>query len=289
MSGEERARWICELLRRAAVRAPRFVKESLAKAKEREEGHARAQIESILENLEMAEAEGVPLCQDTGLPFFFVQFGTDVSSEELGAWLSALEGGVKLATESVPLRPNAVDPLSKANSGDNLGRGMPMVDLELSPAMRGMRIQVTIKGAGSENMTALKLFSPGANWREIEFWVLERVLEAGGKPCPPTFLGLGVGGTAALSLKLAERALLRAPSRNEDASIALLEEELFELVNELGVGPMGLGGNTTVLGTFVEVANTHTATLPVALKFCCWAYRRASLRVSGEEAWLEDM
>ena len=143
-----------------------------------------------------------------------------------------------------------------------------------------LKLAVLPKGAGSENMSALSMLTPTQGLKGVKKFVLETVLNAGGKPCPPIILGIGNGGSADISMKLAKEALLRPiNARHPDPKIADLEIELFEALNEIGIGPMGLGGKTTLLGINIEYGHCHTASLPVAVNVQCWASRRATAKV----------
>jgi fumarate hydratase subunit alpha len=213
------------------------------------------------------------MCQDTGVPIFYVS----------GLWDEELESGIRQgvarATREVPLRPNVVHPLTRHNTGDNLGDGMPVVHFS-PPKGDFVEIVHMPKGAGSENMSALRMLNPSEGVNGIKRVVLETITKAGGRPCPPTIVGLGVGGTAEGATYLAKRAVLRPVGRRSlDLEAARLEEDLELMLNRSGVGPMGLGGRTTVLGVSVELAHCHTASLPVAINLQCWAARRCSARI----------
>jgi fumarate hydratase subunit alpha len=265
-----------ELLRLASVELPSDVKGALRDAYEREvEDVPKMQLKAILDNIELAEKMGTPMCQDTGVHIVYVKLG-DVEVEGLE---DAIKEGVAEATATVPLRPNAVHPLTRKNPGTNVGLNMPYVHIE---KIKDNFLEITVmpKGAGSENMSALAMLTPAAGLKGVKDFILQTVVKAGGQPCPPGILGVGIGGTADVAMKLAKEALLRPlGSRNPDPEIAKLEEELLEALNGLGIGPMGLGGKTTLLGVNIEVAYTHTASLPVAVNYQCWAARRATARI----------
>jgi fumarate hydratase subunit alpha len=187
--------------------------------------------------------------------------------------------GVARATKEIPLRPNVVDPISRHNTGSNVGAGMPNIHYE--PA-KGDFIEITFmpKGAGSENMTVLRMLDPTKGIKGIKEAVLDAVVSAGGRPCPPSVVGVGIGGTADSVMILAKKAVLRPLGQSSpDPDVAMLEEELTEMLNSTGIGPMGLGGRTTALGVMVEKGDCHTASLPVAVNIQCWAARRASARI----------
>jgi fumarate hydratase subunit alpha len=233
---------------------------------------ARLNLKAIIDNIEAAHENSIPMCQDTGLPIVFVKLG-DVTVENL---YQGIRNGVEKATITVPLRPNVVDPFTRENTGTNTGKGIPLVEVEV---VEGDYLELTIfpKGFGSENNNALKMALPGEGIEGVKKFVLETVLAAGGKPCPPTRIGVGIGGSSDYALKLAKKALLRdVNSKNSDKRLAELEEQLLESINSTGIGPMGLGGKTTALDVKVELADTHTAGLPIGVCIQCWAARHAS-------------
>ncbi len=275
-----------KMLKQAATKLPRDVVDVLREAKEREESReAVSQLDTILENLDVAEGKNIPICQDTGLPIFFIRVGRKT---ELDFDLSeALEEAVKEATEKVPLRPNVVDPLTRENSRNNTGEKHPLTHLERT-GEEGLIIELMLKGAGSENWSRLFMLNPTSSEEHIIEKVTRVVEEAEGQVCPPTIIGVGIGGTADKATTLAKRALLRPlDEKNDDEDLAELEEKITEAANGLGIGPMGLGGKTTALGAKVERAGCHTASLPVALNLQCWAARRSRARMKDGEMKIE--
>ncbi|MFA0834651.1 MAG: fumarate hydratase [Methanobacterium formicicum] len=264
---------ICRLYQEAAIKLPLDVKKALETAHDLEENEtALLNLEAILENIKIAEEKDLPLCQDTGLPIIFVKLG-NVQVENLK---EGIINGVKKATEEVPLRPNVVDPLTRKNSGNNIGRFIPQIDIELVDTDQ-LEITIFPKGFGSENNNALKMALPGEGEEGIKQFVLETVLAAGGKPCPPTVVGVGIGGSSDMALKLAKKALLRKVGEHHpEERMAKMEGEMLEMVNATGIGPMGLGGRTTALDVKIEYADTHTAGLPIGVCIQCWAARRAT-------------
>ncbi|ASJ03657.1 fumarate hydratase [Thermococcus profundus] len=278
---------IVEAIKLAVTRIPDDTVSALRRAYESEESKvARFNLGNILMAIEIGRDRSIPVCQDTGTMTFFVRAG--VESPHLGKIEAAVLEAVKKATIEVPLRPNSVDVLTGRNSGDNTGKEVPIIHWELT---RGDEVEVAVfpKGGGSENCSALAMLTPAEGWEGVKRFVLERVMECGGKPCPPVVLGVGVGGSADHSLKLAKKALLRRiGERNSDDRIAELEEELLEEVNSLGIGPMGMGGKTTALDVKIEVAHRHPASFPVGLAVQCWANRRAFIRIKADgrvELW----
>ncbi|MCL2032200.1 MAG: fumarate hydratase [Methanomassiliicoccaceae archaeon] len=238
---------------------------------------ARMQLGTIMDNVKKAEALGRPMCQDTGIPAFYVKGRFDASIR------GEIIKGLRRATETIPLRPNTVDPLTRKNTGDNLGKGMP--EIHYIPTEDDFtEISVLIKGAGSENMTRLAMLNPSDGIEGIKKFVTDSVLDAGGRPCPPGVVGIGIGGTADGCAAMAKEALMSPLGReNSDPALRELEEELFVKLNGSGLGPMGLGGSTTVLGVRIRTACCHTASLPVAVSIGCWATRRAAARITDTD------
>ena len=256
-------------LAEAEIRLPPDVLAALqaAAAAERNE-IARQELETILENIALAGERQVPICQDTGVPVVYLTLPPDIGlSSDL---FEGVREGVRRATASIPLRPNVVDPLTRENTGDNTGVGMPAVHV-----MPGDRLTLTVlpKGAGSENVSRIGMLLP-SQAAEIPRFVAETMLLAGGKPCPPVILGVGIGGTFDMAATLAKEALLLPVDTMDD-----YEQEICDAVNTLGIGPMGLGGDTTALSVKVKRADCHTASLPVAVNVQCWACRRATVEV----------
>lgn len=264
---------ICNLYKDSVIELPNDVKNALkdAYANENDET-AKLNLRAIIDNIDTAHKNGIPMCQDTGLPIIFVKLGV-VEVENL---YQGIRNGVEKATITVPLRPNVVDPFTRENTGTNTGKRIPLVDVEV---IEGDYLELTIfpKGFGSENNNALKMALPGEGIEGVKNFVLKTVLAAGGKPCPPTRIGVGIGGSSDYALKLAKKALLRdVNSKNSDKRLAELEDDILERVNSTGIGPMGLGGKTTALDVKVELADTHTAGLPIGVCIQCWAARHAS-------------
>ncbi|MDD1717753.1 MAG: fumarate hydratase, partial [Methanoregulaceae archaeon] len=229
---------------------------------------ARGELSNILENIARAEELGVPVCQDTGVPVVYLTVPPDVPFS--GDLLDAVAEGIRISTGSVPLRPNVVDPITRKNTGDNTGPGMPEVHVR-----PGDRLAVTVlpKGAGAENMSRIAMLLP-TQQDAIERFVVETMLVAGGRPCPPVILGVGIGGTFTGAAALAKEALLEAVDCMDP-----YEQQICDAVNALGIGPMGLGGATTALAVKVKKAACHTASLPVAVNVQCWACRRSTVEV----------
>ncbi len=265
---EEVVKTVVELFRKAETELSDDVLKALRKAYDEEENEiAKMNLKAIIKNVEIAKEKRIPMCQDTGLPIVFVELGRELCLDF--NLREAIVEGIRVATREIPLRPNAVHPLTRENSGDNVGINMPIVDVEI---VEGDRLKLTVmpKGAGSENCSDLRMMLPGDVDR-IKRFVVEVVKKAGGKPCPPIFVGVGIGSTFDGCAKLAKKALLRDVNDMNE-----LELEILRAINELGIGPMGLGGKITALAVLIEVGHCHTASLPVAVNVQCWANRRAS-------------
>ena len=263
------------------IELPRDIREALAKAYRKEtEEVGKIQLKVILDNIRLAETSQVPMCQDTGLITFYVTIGNNQIS--LTRIKDALTVATRRATKEVPLRSNAVHPLSRKNNNDNTGTGIPHIEWEASEHDY-LEITAFPKGAGSENKSAFKNFLPSDGINKINEFIIDSVIKAGGGPCPPSIIGVGIGGSSDLALRLAKKALLRPiNSRHPYLEIAKLEEKLLEGINATGIGPMGLGGNTTSLVVNVEYAYCHTASLPVGINMQCWAARKAVARIYGD-------
>ena len=267
-----------KLLRLAVTRLPEDVKESLKDAYSKEWSPiGKIQLKAILENIRLAEETGMPLCQDTGLISFYLKAGSEFGG--LDKIEKILRKAVMRATLEVPLRPNTLNPFTKENAGDNVGRNVPYIHWSI---IDGDFLEITAfpKGGGSENMCALRMLKPAEGLNGLKKFVVESVIKAGGMPCPPTIIGVGVGGGADIAMDLAKKALLRPlKEKHPEYAVARLEEELLEAVNRTGIGPMGLGGGSTALSLKIEYAHRHPASYPVAVAFQCWAARRASARI----------
>lgn len=259
----------CEALKQAEIFLPPDVVNAITNARDCETSEiARGELDNILANLRMAEDLLVPICQDTGVPVIYLTVPPDLPvTKEL---LDTVTLGVRTATNVVPLRPNVVLPLSRENTRDNTGPRMP--DIHIGP---GERLTVTVlpKGAGAENMSRILMLLPTER-DLIPKFVAETVLLAGGRPCPPVILGVGIGGTFDGAAALAKEALL-----DPIDEMTPYEKEILTAVNSLGIGPMGLGGSVTALAVKVKTAGCHTASLPVAVNVQCWACRRATVEV----------
>lgn len=270
---------VCQLYKEAVNDLNEDVIKSLENAlKNEEEDIAKLNIEAILKNIKIAHEKQIPMCQDTGLGIIFVKLG-NVQVENLK---EGIKKGVAKATKEVPLRPNIVDPLTRKNSGNNIGVEIPYINIELTDTDY-LEITVLPKGFGSENNNKLKMALPSEGKKGIKEFTVQTALQAGGKPCPPMVVGVGVGGTSDFAMKLAKEALLEEIGKpNEDPELAELEKEILEEINANGKGPMGLGGKTTALDVKIKKVDTHTAGLPIGVCIQCWANRHASKILKDE-------
>ncbi|MGN1362393.1 MAG: fumarate hydratase [Methanobrevibacter sp.] len=270
---------VCQLYKEAVNDLNEDVVKSLENALKIEENDlAKLNIEAILKNIKIAHEKQIPMCQDTGLGIIFVKLG-NVQVENLK---EGIKKGVAKATKEVPLRPNIVDPLTRKNSGNNIGVEIPYINIELTDTDY-LEITVLPKGFGSENNNKLKMALPSEGKNGIKEFVVQTALQAGGKPCPPMVVGVGVGGTSDFAMKLAKEALLEEVGKaNKDPELAELEKEILEEINANGKGPMGLGGKTTALDVKIKKVDTHTAGLPIGVCIQCWANRHASKILKDE-------
>ncbi len=236
---------------------------------------ARRVLATMVTNIEVAERTDNLLCQDTGVPIYNLLIGRDVQFDG-HALKQAVRRGCERATREYPLRSSVVHPLTRRNEHSSCGIEVPVIHVDFSDASERLEIEMIPKGSGSENNSFLKMAIPAEGIAAIKTFVVDCVLAAGGKTCPPTIVGVGVGGTSDLALALAKRAATRAlGSRCADADGAALEEQLSAAVNRLGVGPQGLGGDGTAFAVQIELAATHITMNPVAVNMQCHSARRA--------------
>ena len=283
MDYEDIKKGIVQLMKKAETELPNDVITALKKAYEIEEGVAKTQIEAILKNIDLAKKSGRPMCQDTGIQTFFVDVG--VNFPDIDKLEGLIKDAVKKATKEIPLRPNTVDPFTGENHKDNTGDNIPYITWDF---VEGSNVLITAlpKGGGSENMSKLGMLKPGVGIEGIKDFVVTEMIKAGGNPCPPTIVGVGIGGGADLAMKLGKKSLLRSvDDRHKDKTIAAIEEELIKRINDSGIGPMGLGGKTTVLDVHIEKAHRHPASLPVGIAVQCWADRRAKMVIHSDGSW----
>lgn len=243
---------------------------ALDKAIEEEESPtAREVLKELIENATIARQEKAPICQDCGLAVVFVEIGQDVHFTG-GDLKEAINEGVRQGYNDGYLRKSACHPITRKNTGDNTPAVM---HLDIVPGDK-VKIIVAPKGGGSENMSRVTMLTPAVGMEGIAEFVVNRVRESGSNPCPPTIIGIGVGGTFERSAILAKKVLLRSlGQRNPDPELAKIEEDILARINRLGIGPMGYGGTTTSLEVFLEMEPCHIASLPVAINIQCHAAR----------------
>jgi len=223
----------------------------------------------LLENSALSRETNLPLCQDTGLGVFFVEVGEDVQVTG-GSLRQAINDGMIKGYKDGYLRKSSCDPFTRKNTGDN---SPAIIHFDIVPG-DALKICMMAKGGGSENMSRVTMLAPAQGWKGIKDFVVNRVAEAGPNPCPPTIVGIGIGGNFELAAVNSKKALMRAlDDRHPDPGIAELEDELLDAINALGIGPMGLGGRTTSLGVKIMVAPCHLASLPLAVNIQCHSAR----------------
>jgi fumarate hydratase subunit alpha len=265
-----------ELYIRALKQLPPDIKQGFdALAKRETDAGARRMLGTMIANIKVAEETDNLLCQDTGLPVYNVWIGRNVEVDGV-ALKEAIRSGCARSTREHPFRSSVVHPTTRVNEQTSCGRGIPVINLDFSDEPETLTLEMVPKGSGSENNSWLKMAIPADGVDAIKTFVVDCVLQAGGKTCPPTIVGVGVGGTADLCMHLAKIAATRAlGTRCADAEGAKLERDLTEAVNMLGVGPQGLGGDATSFAVHVETAATHITMNPVAVNMQCHSARRA--------------
>ncbi len=241
----------------------------------------REVIDRLMENAEIAHNERVPMCQDTGMAVLFVEIGQDLHVVG-GGLTDALNEGVRRGYDQGYLRKSVVkDPFERVNTGDNTPA---VIHYNIVPGNK-LHLVIAPKGFGSENMGALKMCKPSEGLEGAMQFVVDTVDKAGGNPCPPIIVGVGVGGTMEKATFLAKEALLRpVGEHNPEERLAKVEAELLERINKLGIGPQGFGGRTTALAVNLEVHPTHIAGMPVAVNIGCHATRHKEITLEGRDA-----
>ena len=229
----------------------------------------------IIENAAIAKTENIPLCQDTGMAVIFLEVGQDIHFDG-GSLTEAIQEGVRLGYEEGHLRKSVLHPITRINTGDNTPA---VIHTEIVSGDR-LRITMAPKGFGSENMSRVTMFPPSAGMEAVKDFVVQRVQESGGNPCPPIIVGLGLGGTFEKAALIAKKALLRPlGSKNPDPLLADLENDLLDRINRLGIGPMGLGGRTTALAVHINTHPTHIASIPCAVNIQCHSSRHREIEL----------
>lgn len=265
-----------ELYIRALKVLPPDIKSGFARLQTTETGRTAKQVlGTMVTNIAVAEQTDNLLCQDTGVPIYNVWIGRDVQVDG-HALKQAIRRGCERATREYPLRSSVVHPLTRKNEHSSCGIEVPVIHVDFNDTPELMQIEMIPKGSGSENNSFLKMAIPAEGIDAIKTFVIDCVLAAGGKTCPPTIVGVGLGGTSDLAVALAKRAATRElGTQCADADGAALEAQLSAAVNQLGVGPQGLGGDSTAFAVHIELAATHITMNPIAVNMQCHSARRS--------------
>jgi fumarate hydratase subunit alpha/L(+)-tartrate dehydratase alpha subunit len=271
-----------ELYIRALKLLPPDVKQGFdALSRSETDAGAKRMLGTMIRNISVAEDTDNLLCQDTGIPIYNVWIGRGVEVDGVGI-KDAIRRGCARSTREYSFRSSIVHPTTRVNDHTSTGRGVPVVNIDFS-SDENLVIEMIPKGSGSENNSWLRMAVPADGVDAIKSFVVDCVLEAGGKTCPPTIVGVGVGGTADLCVHLAKVAATRPlGSQCDDPEGAKLERQLSQAVNLLGVGPQGLGGDSTAFAVHVETAATHITMNPVAVNMQCHSARRARATFSSK-------
>ncbi|MEY2594667.1 MAG: hypothetical protein RI972_2356 [Pseudomonadota bacterium] len=261
---------------RALKVLPPDIKDGLGRLHQAETGStAKSVLSTMVRNIAVAEETDNLLCQDTGIPIYNITIGRGVQVDGFELH-QAIRRGCERATREHPLRSSVVHPLTRRNEHNSCGIGVPVIHIDFDETPETLTMEMIPKGSGSENGSFLRMAIPAEGVDAIKTFVIDCVLAAGGKTCPPTIVGVGLGGTSDLVVALAKRAATRAlGSRCADPDGAALEAELSQAVNRLGVGPQGLGGDATAFAVQVELAATHITMNPIAVNMQCHSARRA--------------
>lgn len=288
-SGDELYRSLAQisafLYKESLTILPPDVRAAIDRAQGRESSPgARLRLKVMQDAVATSDRTGAIVCQDTGIPVYFLRLGTAFPID--GARLEqALSDGIEAATTRYSLRSSVVHPITRENPQTNTGRGVPIFHVEFVDGADWIDLLLVPKGSGSENMSFLAMLNPAEGVAGVKRFVLDSVMRAGARPCPPTIVGVGLGGTADECVALAKLAITRPVGEpHPEADIAALELQLCEALNATGIGPQGLGGSTTAFAVHIEYAYTHISMNPVAVNIQCWRGERARALVhsSGE-------
>jgi tartrate/fumarate subfamily iron-sulfur-dependent hydro-lyase alpha chain len=242
---------------------------------------AQSILSTMIKNISVAEQTDNLLCQDTGIPIYNVWIGRDV--QVVGVLLrAAIRKGCERATREYPLRSSVVHPITRKNEHTSCGLNVPVIHFDFTDIPGLLKIEMIPKGSGSENNSYLRMAIPAEGLAAVKTFVIDSVLASGGKTCPPTIVGVGIGGTSDLCIALAKKAATRPlGTACSDPEGASLERDLSQAVNQLGVGPQGLGGDSTSFAVHIEMAATHITMNPVAVNMQCHSARRASADITS--------
>ena len=242
---------------------------------------AKGILSTMIKNISVAEDTDNLLCQDTGIPIYNLWIGRDVHCDGT-AIKAAIRKGCERATREYPLRSSVVHPITRKNEHTSCGLNVPVIHIDFIDTPGMVKLEMGPKGSGSENNSYLRMAIPAEGLAAVKTFVIDSVLASGGKTCPPTIVGVGVGGTSDLCVALAKKAATRAlGSRCSDPEGQKLEDELSQAVNQLGIGPQGLGGDGTAFAVHVEMAATHITMNPVAVNMQCHSARRATAEITA--------
>lgn len=265
---------------RALCDLPPDVRTALKKAAELETNPTAQEVfKAIFKTIKVADENKTLICQDTGLPIYIVKIGSKFpwNGFEIKERLTI---GARRATQEFPFRGSSTHPLTRVNPQTSVGEGLPVVHYDFVGDNDCLDILMIPKGSGSENMSKMQMFYPAHGISALKKFVIDTVFETGANPCPPGIIGVGIGGTADLVMKLAKEAIARpVGQRHHDPQIAAMEEELEEAINSMDRGPMGLGGKITTLGVHIESAYTHITQNPIAINTQCWPARRSRAKI----------
>jgi fumarate hydratase subunit alpha/L(+)-tartrate dehydratase alpha subunit len=269
-----------ELYIRALCDLPPDVREALKRAYDKETNPtAREVFKAIFKTIEVADEHKTLICQDTGLPIYMVKIGSQFPWNGFQI-KKRLDIGTRRATQEFPFRGSSTHTLTRVNPQTSVGEGLPVIHYDFIEDADHLDILMIPKGSGSENMSKMKMFYPAHGISALKKFVIDTVFETGANPCPPGIIGVGLGGTADLVMKLAKEAIARpVGQRHHDPEIAKMEQELEEAINDMGRGPMGLGGDITALAVHIETAYTHITQNPIAVNTQCWPARRARAQI----------
>ena len=271
-----------ELYIRALKSLPPDIKTGFTKLSATERNTtAQSILSTMIKNISVAEQTDNLLCQDTGIPIYNVWIGRDVQVD--GVLLrAAIRKGCERATREYPLRSSVVHPITRKNEHTSCGLNVPVIHFDFTDIPGLLRIEMIPKGSGSENNSYLRMAIPAEGLAAVKTFVIDSVLASGGKTCPPTIVGVGIGGTSDLCIALAKKAATRPlGTACSDPEGASLERDLSQAVNQLGVGPQGLGGDSTSFAVHIEMAATHITMNPVAVNMQCHSARRASADITS--------
>ncbi len=270
---------LVELYREAATSLPFEIENKLQKISNIEKSNSKEALKVILENIKMAREFEKPICQDTGVPIFFVKAPFGISQTHIK---NEIIKATRIATKNIPLRANAVDVLTDKNSGDNTGIGFPIIYFDEINSNK-LIIELMLKGSGSENIGQiykLPIQEIGAE-RDLDGvrkCVLDAIYKAQGRGCPPYFIGIGIGATKDQVTRLSKEQLLRdLQDKNKNSVLANLEKNILKDINKLGIGPMGFGGKTTALAVKIGINHRHPASYFVDVSLSCWTHRKAKI------------